>query len=308
MINVLLVLEYKYPLLITGYHTDIAKYIEMSIGVTTTVVANALFYVIILNYYHKEQEMVSNCLAQIEQQKRDIEFQNHLKQMDKEVARLDRFNLIGQMAASIGHEVRNPMTTIRGFLQYFGMKSEFSMYGEEFNIMINEIDRANEIITEFLSLAKTNAVSLTQSSLNDFIKAIYPLLKATALEKGHNMELELDDVDDLLLDEKEIRQIILNLVYNAFEAIVGHGIVRIKTYQEGDSVVLVIQDNGCGIAQEVLKQLGTPFVTTKETGTGLGLSVCYRIVERHNAKLEVETSALGTTFFIIFNIPQSEPA
>jgi len=463
--NVLLVLEYKYPSFITAYTNDIARYVDTSIGLTTSIVVNTLFYVIILNYYNKEQEKVGYYLAQIEQQKKDIEFQDHLKMInqklqqeigerediekilidrnqqlqheiteriraerkadkqkrqletifqnspdiivsydkdarhtfisssavrfgldqqeligkdatqighseqcakvwnqqfncvwstgqstgfemelllngrnkffhsqlvpeldehgetismlgffrdittlkhtEKEMVRLDRLNLIGQMAASIGHEVRNPMTTVRGFLQYFGLKSNFSTYADEFNIMINELDRANGIITEFLSLAQTRTISLTQSSLNHSIKAIYPLLKATALEKGHNIELELGVVDDLLLDEKDIRQLILNLIHNGFEAIMGSGTVRIKTYQEGNIVILAVQDNGCGISQEVLSQLGTPFVTTKEKGTGLGLPVCYRIAERHNAKLEVETSSKGTIFSISFNISQS---
>jgi len=460
IVNTLLMLEYKYPLLITQYSGDLVRYIDISIGLTTTIIANSLLFLIVIAYYNKEHEKASYYLAKVEKQKSEMEFQSHLemineklqqeiderrqieqklrenndqlkyeiteriraeraadeqkrqletilehspgiivqfdtdgrhtfispsacdfglvcqkligsdgalpqvqhskewlenfnfvlrqgksaefeigifineckrffsiqlvpevgscgdvlsilgffrdltdlKHTEKEMARLDRLNLIGQMAASIGHEVRNPMTTIRGFLQYFGRKQEFSRYTEEFTIMISELDRANEIITEFLSLAKNKSISLTKACLNQSIKAIYPLLEADAFERGYNIEVELGEIHELWLDEKDIRQLLLNLVYNGFEAIPDRGTVRIRTYQTGDLVVLAVQDNGCGIPQEVLGQLGTPFVTTKEKGTGLGLPVCYRIAERHNAIIEVETSSHGTTFSIKFPI------
>lgn len=224
-----------------------------------------------------------------------------LKRVEKEMARLDRLDIIGQMAASIGHEVRNPMTTVRGFLQLFGRKGGFSDYRDEFSLMISELDRANEIITEFLSLAKNKAICLNQTCLNHLIHAVYPLLKANALEQGHEIDLDLGDIQQVLIDEKEIRQLIFNLARNGFEAIKSRGKLIIKTYQDGSIVKLAVQDNGTGIPPEVQKQLGTPFVTTKEKGTGLGLPVCYRIVERHNAKLEFETGATGTTFTILFH-------
>lgn len=229
---------------------------------------------------------------------RDLTLQ---KQMQKELLRLDRLNIIGEMAASIGHELRNPLTTVRGYLQFFEMKKKYAEHKEQFNTMIEELDRANFIITEFLSLSKNKAVNFECCNLNDNINAIVPLLQADAFHSGHNMRFELDDIPDINMDKKEIRQVLLNLVRNAFEATPPGGTITVRTELVNEQVVLSVQDTGPGIAKAIMDKLGTPFVTTKDTGTGLGLSVCYRIAERHNAKLEVKTNSNGTTFFMKFN-------
>ncbi len=221
----------------------------------------------------------------------------HLRE---EMRKLDRLNVIGEMAASIGHEIRNPMTTIRGFLQYYSRKPEFSPYVEEFEIMVSELDRANEMLVDFLSLAKNKTVALAKGSLNAVLTKMYSLLEANALEKGIGLKLELGDIGMVMLDEKEIRQLVLNMVHNAFDAINGRGRVAITTCQQECDVLLSITDSGCGIPQEILNQLGTPFVTTKEKGTGLGLPACFKVAERHNAVIEIDTGSQGTTFVVRF--------
>lgn len=110
----------------------------------------------------------------------------------------------------------------------------------------------------------------------------------------------IGDIDAIYYNDKEIRQLILNLVRNGLEAMDSAGIITLKTYTEDDKTILAVQDTGTGIPKEVLDKLGTPFVTTKTAGTGLGLSICYRIAERHGAKIEVTTSSEGTTFFVKF--------
>lgn len=222
------------------------------------------------------------------------------KNMEAQLARLERLNLLGEMAASIGHEIRNPLTTVRGYLQWFQRKEKYAEHLEQFGIMIDEIDRANGIINEYLSLAKNKAVEFKLTNINRILTVLFPLLQADALCYGHNIQLELSNVADITLDEKEIRQLILNLVRNGHEAIPFKGTVTISTYLDNDVIVLAVKDTGSGIPGEVLSKLGTPFVTTKESGTGLGLAVCYRIAERHNAKIEVETSAEGTIVFVKF--------
>jgi signal transduction histidine kinase len=229
---------------------------------------------------------------------RDVTLQ---KQTENEMLRLDRLNIIGEMAASIGHEIRNPLTTVRGYLQMFGMKRKYAEHGAQFKIMIDELDRANLIITEFLSLSRRKAVELAYDSLNDNINGIMPLLKVDALYTGHNIKAELSDIPEIAMDKKEIMQILLNLVRNGMEATPAGGTVTIKTGLVDGQVILAVQDTGGGIPKDVLDKLGTPFVTTKENGTGLGLPVCYRIAERHNAKIEVATGSQGTTFLVKFN-------
>jgi signal transduction histidine kinase len=115
--------------------------------------------------------------------------------------------------------------------------------------------------------------------------------------------MELNEVPNLLLDEKEISQLILNMVNNALESMSSPGDVTVKTFVEQEKVVLAVEDQGEGIDRELLDKLGTPFFTTKEQGTGLGLAVCYRIANRHNAKIDIDTSSTGTTFYVRFSNP-----
>jgi len=223
-----------------------------------------------------------------------------LMHFQNEMARFDRLNLIGEMAAGIGHEVRNPMTTVRGFLQLFKGKKEFSRYNDQLDLMIEELDRANSIITEFLSLGKNRAIELKKQNLNNIVNSLYPLIHVGAMEKDKNASLELEDIPMLLLDGKEIRQVILNLVRNGLEAMPPGGNITIRTYEEEGEVVLSVQDQGAGINTDVLEKIGTPFFTTKETGTGLGLAVCYSIAAKHNAVISIDTGIKGTTFNVRF--------
>ncbi len=221
------------------------------------------------------------------------------KQLEAELHRLDRLNTVGEMAAAIGHEVRNPMTTVRGYLQMM-LKKEYATYREQLTTMIEELDRANTIISDFLSLAKNKTAEMKKDNLNAVISALVPLLQAEALHTGHQLTINAGNVPDFVMDAKEIRQLLLNLTRNAFEAMKPGCELTITTSFANGKVVLSVRDRGKGIPQSVLDKLGTPFLTTKDNGTGLGLAVCYRIIERHGAKIDVETSPAGTTFIISF--------
>lgn len=224
------------------------------------------------------------------------------KQFEKEIARLERLNLVGQIAAGIGHEIRNPMTTVRGFLQILGGKEKCIEYKKFFNLMIEELDRANLIITEFLSLAKHKALDIEVQNINVILKTLLPLMLADSMNIDKYVVVELGETPDFLMNEKEIRQLVLNLVRNGLEAMPPGGTLNIKTFTDGGEVVLSVQDQGKGIEPDVIEKIGTPFFTTKDNGTGLGLAVCYGIAARHNAIIKVETSPTGTTFFVRFKI------
>ncbi len=228
------------------------------------------------------------------------------KGMEKDIARLERLNLVGEMAAGIGHEIRNPMTTVRGFLQLLTDKEEFLRYREYFDIMISELDRANVIISEFLSLAKDKAIELQSQDLNRIVNVIAPLIEADALFASKTLKLQLAQVPALPLSEKEIRQVILNLARNGLEAMQPGGELTIKTYIDGNDVVLAVQDQGKGIESGLLDKIGTPFFTTKDQGTGLGLAVCYSIVARHGAAIKVKTGLSGSTFLVRFKAESRE--
>ncbi len=227
------------------------------------------------------------------------------KLLEKEMARLDRLDLIGEMAASIGHEVRNPMTTVRGYLQMLGSKPCFAEYADKFALMIEELDRSDQIITEFLSLAKNKSVHKKSQNLNKIIEAINPLIYADAVKNDTLVKISFSDIPDLPLDEKEIRQLLLNLVRNALEAMPSGGTINIRTSKDNNEVILAIQDTGSGIPKEIVEKIGTPFFTTKEQGTGLGLAICFSIATRHNAKISLESTPSGTTFLIRFSVPEN---
>lgn len=223
------------------------------------------------------------------------------KKYEAEMSRLDRLNIIGEMAASIGHEVRNPMTTVRGYLQWFSQKTVFVDYREQLTVMIEELDRANTIITEFLSLAKDKNVNLESNDLNTIIQGLLPLLQADAFRRGKTIELVLGDISKVFADDNEIRQCILNLVANGLDAMPEGGTLTIGTASLESQVIMTVRDNGPGIPPEIIEKLWLPFFTTKEHGTGLGLPVCYQIAQRHGATIEVETSPEGTAFHFIFS-------
>jgi len=223
------------------------------------------------------------------------------KRAELEMAKLDRLNLIGEMAASISHEVRNPMTTVKGFLQLLRNKQDPRDI-EYFDLMIEELDRANSILSEFLSISSTKPTMFELHNINDIVTSTLPLIQADAQNNDTVLTIELNNVPDLQLDIQEIRQLLLNLVRNGFEAMSSGGQLGIRTFTNHSEVVLAISDEGNGIEQYVMEKLGTPFFTTKEQGSGLGLAVCYGIVSRHNGRINVETSPKGSTFYVYFEL------
>ncbi|GAB6180299.1 hypothetical protein JCM14036_16180 [Desulfotomaculum defluvii] len=223
------------------------------------------------------------------------------KQMEKEIKKLERFNLIGQVAAGIGHEIRNPLTTVRGFLQLFQTKKEScENFKDQFALMIEELDRANSIITEFLTLARNKPEKVEKHNLNSIITKVLPLMQAQAIKEEKQVYAVLDTVPDLPLDENEIIQVLLNITRNGLEAMQSGGSITIRTYFRQPHVILMFRDEGEGIKPEIMEKLGTPFYTTKDSGTGLGLAICYSIAERHNASVDVKTGPQGTVFIIKF--------
>jgi PAS domain S-box-containing protein len=226
------------------------------------------------------------------------------KKLEAEITRLDRLNLVGEMAAGIGHEVRNPMTTVRGFLQLLGKKERYAQDRAYFELMIEELDRANSIITEFLSLAKDKAVNLEKKDLNKILRSIMPLIRADGLITDKYIELKAGKIPKLSLDEKEMRQVVINLVRNGLQAMQPGQILKMETFIEEDQVVLAVKDQGTGIPDNIIDKIGTPFFTTKDSGTGLGLSVCYSVAARHGAVIDFETGPGGATFYVKFKRPE----
>ncbi|MDN7247021.1 GAF domain-containing sensor histidine kinase [Planococcus shenhongbingii] len=223
------------------------------------------------------------------------------RKYENELKRLSKLDLIGQMAAGISHEIRNPMTTVRGFLQLLKHEEDLNRHFSYFDLMIDELDRANSIITEFLSMGNTRSSDLKMMDLNSLISDIAPLIKIDTFNQNKLIEFNTQEIPEMLMNRNEIRQLIINLCRNGLEAMNEGNVLTISTYQnEAGCVVLAIQDEGEGILPEVLEKVGTPFYTTKDNGTGLGLGISYAIAARHNATIDIETGPGGTTFYTTF--------
>ncbi|MNK27888.1 Sporulation kinase E [compost metagenome] len=224
-----------------------------------------------------------------------------LEALRTELFNVDRLSLVGQMAAGITHEIRNPMAVVRGFLQLMKEKSPSSL-DHYYRIVMDELDRANSIINDFLSLAQTRSVNKEECHLHDIIHELSPLLWADANLRGQSIELKLaEHLPRLQLNTKEIKQVILNLSRNAMEAMEEKGQLTLKTRNSPEGVELLVTDTGPGIPLAKQEKLFQPFFTTKAQGTGLGLALCLSIIERHNGKISVESEeGCGTTFSVLF--------
>lgn len=231
-----------------------------------------------------------------------------LERLRSELGNVERLSLVGQMAASITHEIRNPMAVVRGFLQLMKEKSPESL-DHYYRIVMEELDRANGIINDFLSLAQNRISEKEQWHLHQIINDLSPLLWADANLRGQTIELVLDEnVPKLNLNAKEVKQMLLNLARNGMEAMEEKGKLSIQTRlkKKEQIVELIIRDTGVGMSKSRQERLFEPFFTTKAKGTGLGLALCLSIVERHGGKIMVESEeGQGTTFVIQLPLVES---
>lgn len=218
----------------------------------------------------------------------------------KSIAELDRVKNMTKMAAGIVHEVKNPLSVARAMIQLLQTKRELESYSQFFSSILDELDRADGIITEYLSLVTTKEQALKECNLNDIVSSLLPLLRAEALQDRHDVVFHPGNIREISVDASEIRQVILNLVRNGLEAMSEPGVVEITTYMQKDDVVMEIKDSGCGIPQEIIHKLGTPFLTTKENNLGLGLYITFKILDGYHADVKVRSSPAGTVFSVHF--------
>lgn len=199
------------------------------------------------------------------------------------VAQTDKLSLAGVLAAGIAHEIRNPLTSLRGFIQL--QREQQPLYSR---IMLEEIDRINAIVSELLLLAKPKAAVYEAKRIDRLLEETLTLLRAQALLVGIELTSSVDEDAsraEVLCDENKLKQVFINLVKNGMEATANGGAIHIHLIREEEWVVVSVSDEGCGMPAELLKSVGTPFLSTKEGGTGLGLMVCGSIVQEHKGTI-----------------------
>jgi two-component system sensor histidine kinase AtoS len=207
--------------------------------------------------------------------------------LQNQVARASQLATIGEMSASIAHELRTPLTSIRGFVQYLQDSKDPAEWKEFGDIILREVDSLNKIATGLLDLARPQPLQTAPCSLNHLLEE--SLLLATK-PRGKQITFRQQlapDLPMLELDRGQIKQVILNLLMNAIQAIEQQGEITLTTRREAGEVILDIADTGCGIPAKDLERIFAPFFSSKPSGTGLGLPVARRIVESHYGKLEL---------------------
>ncbi|MDH2359531.1 ATP-binding protein [Priestia megaterium] len=223
--------------------------------------------------------------------------------MQKELQRAEKMNAIGQLAASVAHEIRNPMTVVKGFLQLFQDNTKLSNTELSYiHLMINEMDRAEAIIHDYLSLAKPDVHQHRFINCLECVTSLVDLLSSYAL-LTNNILIELDAKEEMYVrgSRNELNQVLLNIMKNGIEAMRNGGTLRVGLYKREGHVHIQIEDTGIGMTSEQVNRLGTAFYSLKEKGTGIGLMVSYQLVEQMNGRIEVESiPGKGSTFTLIF--------
>ncbi|UOK56447.1 ATP-binding protein [Bacillus sp. OVS6] len=228
-----------------------------------------------------------------------------LQQMKEMAIKQDSLATVGQIAASIAHEISNPLTSVKGFLQLLKPHLIEIGKGHYADVALEELNRANDIIYEFLNTSKEKNKDRQPILLRKLINDIILIFKSEAILSNCELTYTVNDPELMItVDVKQMKQVLLNIVKNAMEAIqISHkkdnGMIAITTRIEDGHVVIQITDNGIGMGKETVDSLFKPFFTTKEQGTGIGLAVCFEIVKSNNGRIEVASAeGQGSAFSI----------
>jgi two-component system, sporulation sensor kinase A len=217
---------------------------------------------------------------------------------DAAIRNLDRLSITGQLAAGVAHEIRNPLTALKGFSKLLQTSSDKGKQSEYLAIIMNELDRIDMIVNEFMSLAKPQAVQFVKGDLRTILDSTINVIHPQAMM--HNVQIITNypqTTVELLCNPHQLKQVFLNFLKNAIESMPDGGTIHIDILlNDLGKVQVSISDEGPGIEAELLRYLGTPFYTTKDKGIGLGLTISNKIIQEHNGLMKIESSVgKGTT-------------
>lgn len=222
---------------------------------------------------------------------------------DEQIQHSERLKTSGQLAAAVAHEIRNPLTVVKGFLQFYKEDHSFTPNQKHhFALMIDELNMAEEVISQFLTMAKPEQEKVTEIvDVKAVLQSVTDLLHSYG--HLHDNQIELNVTDDCIVSANiiELKQLFINIIKNAIEASKYGDLVRVTAKREQDFVVINVIDYGKGMSEEEIAFLGTPFYSLKRKGTGLGLMICFNIVEKYNGELKFKSlKDYGTTTIIRF--------
>jgi two-component system sporulation sensor kinase B len=203
----------------------------------------------------------------------------------EEIQRSEKLSIISQLAASIAHEVRNPLTVVRGFIQLASGSMDEKNRGY-MQTAIAELDRAEFIISDYLNFAKPELENIEVMDVAKQLRDVVEVMNSFALMRGVELSSTLTDGLLIRADRIKFKQVVMNLIKNSVEAIDGAGTIQVELMMEVDEIVVKVRDSGVGMNKEELERLGNPFYSTKEKGTGLGLMVTFRMVEAMGGRLQ----------------------
>ncbi|MGO4889892.1 MASE3 domain-containing protein [Anaerobacillus sp. MEB173] len=232
---------------------------------------------------------------------RDI---SHRKETEELLIKSEKLSVVGQLSAGFAHEIRNPLTTIKGFIQLIERNSN-DEHNQYFSLIKSELNRIEFITNEFMSVAKPQALQYKKENISNLIFEVTRFMDPQALMYNVQIFTSVEEgLPPITCEANQLKQVLINLLKNAIESMPKGGNVFIKLSRiDEQSVSISITDQGCGIPAELLPRLGEPFYTLKEKGTGLGLMVTYKIIEEHNGTIEVDTELnKGTTFTVTLPI------
>jgi signal transduction histidine kinase len=225
-------------------------------------------------------------------------------QVSDRLEQTDRLASLGQLAAGLAHEIKNPLAGIQGALEI--MREDLPEGSPDSSLcdrMLDEMDRVNQTLQLLLTSARPSPPRLAATDVAELLDKIRQLLVHGLQKQGIELEVVIaPDLDAAWIDGAKIRQVLVNLIGNAREAIEGKGqiVVTAGAFPQGDGLIVTVKDDGPGISKEMRAQIFEPFFTTKFSGTGLGLAIARRLVEQHQGRLQVESSVgEGTTFFVL---------
>lgn len=219
------------------------------------------------------------------------------KQIELRLRDTERLSVLTSLAAGIAHEIRNPLTTARGFLQLFAERPTSNQDKQFLDLTIAELDRIHQLVKDFMSLAKPDQPHYGETNLTAVIRSIVYFLRAEATLLGVTLTMDVPELSvSIWADENQIKQVLLNVVQNALHACTSHDCVQVQLLVSPRQVEVRVADTGCGMREEQLARIFQPFFTTKATGTGLGMSISKHIIEEHCGAIIVEsTPEVGTT-------------